>query len=122
MSLETSDREAQKVAVAPRVRLQDIEAAIAEKTEFTAGQATEALGISTTTALGVLSICILVLKNGFTVVGTSAPASLANFDPELGRKLAYEHAVRQLWPLMGFLLRDRLAQQEQTEHAGQRPV
>ena len=28
---------------------------------------------------------------------------------ELGRKLAYEDCIRQLWPLMGFSLRDRLA-------------
>lgn len=27
----------------------------------------------------------------------------------LGRKLAYEDAVRQLWPLMGYALREKLA-------------
>jgi hypothetical protein len=51
----------------------------------------------------------LVLKNGFTVIGKSAPASAANFNAELGKKLAYEDAIRQVWPLMGFSLRDRLA-------------
>lgn len=109
MSMEEADAAARKVAVAPRVTQQDLENAIAERIEFTAGQAATALGISSTSALGVMSLCILVLKNGFTVVGTSAPASLANFDPELGRKFAYDHALRQMWPLMGFCLRDRLA-------------
>lgn len=60
-------------------------------------------------SLRLLSICLLVMRNGFTIVGKSAPASAANFDPELGRKFAYEDAVRQLWPLMGYALRDRLA-------------
>jgi len=62
-----------------------------------------------------LSICILMMKNGFIVIGKSAPASAANYDAELGRKFAYEDAIRQLWPLMGFALRDRL--QRQTEGA-----
>jgi hypothetical protein len=112
MSMKEDDKSAAAVAVAPRVSLADIEAAIRERCEFTAGQACQALGISATNALGVMSICILVMKNGYTVVGTSAPASLANFDPGLGKKFAYDSAVRQLWPLMGFCLRDRLAAEE----------
>jgi hypothetical protein len=56
-----------------------------------------------------LSICLLVMKNGFVVIGKSAPASPENFNRELGKKFAYEDAVRQLWPLMGFALRDRLS-------------
>jgi hypothetical protein len=42
------------------------------------------------------------------VVGTSAPASPENYDPEKGRTFARDNAVRQLWPLMGFSLRDSL--------------
>jgi hypothetical protein len=53
------------------------------------------------------------MRNGFTVIGKSAPASAANFNAELGKKLAYEDAIRQLWPLMGFSLRDRLHRGEQ---------
>ncbi len=61
-------------------------------------------------SLDVLTICLLVTRNGFTLIGKSAPASPDNFDAELGRKPAYEDAVRQLWPLMGYALRERLAQ------------
>ena len=50
----------------------------------------------------------MVLLHAFTVIGKSAPASPENFNAELGRKFAYEDAVRQLWPLLGFSLRDRL--------------
>lgn len=110
-SLKVSDAAAAAVAVAPRVTLADIEGAIAERHDVTADQAVnpDSYLLRKHPQLGLLSICILVMKNGYTIVGTSAPASPENFDRELGRKLAYEHAVRQIWPLMGFALRDRLA-------------
>lgn len=110
-SLAVTDAAAAQVQVAPRVALSDIEAAIAAKYEFTAGNAVSALNMPTVDELAILSICVLVMKNGFTVLGKSAPASAANFNADLGRKFAYEDAIRQLWPLMGFALRDRLASQ-----------
>lgn len=108
MSLEETEKECAAVAVAPRVSLADIEAAIGARYDFTAEQAVGALGFPVVPPLQLLSICILSLNNGFTVIGKSAPASPANFNAELGKKLAYEDAIRQLWPLMGFALRDRL--------------
>lgn len=92
---------------APRVSLADIEANIAAQYDFTADKAVGS-GVPLMPSLPLLSICILVLKNGFTIIGKSAPASRSNFDPELGRKLAYEDAVRQAWPLMGYELKQRL--------------
>lgn len=59
--------------------------------------------------LDLLTICVLVLRNGFTVVGTSACASPENFDAEVGRKLAKAKAFDQVWQLMGYELRSRLA-------------
>jgi hypothetical protein len=114
-SLAVTDRESAAVATAPRVALADIEAAIAARFDFRGGDATFGIPIEQTIVaeqLGILSICILVMKNGFTVIGKSAPASPENFNRDLGRKFAYEDAVRQLWPLMGFALRDRLARGE----------
>lgn len=111
-SLEVSDGQAAAVAVAPRVTLDDIKAAIASEYRFTAEQAVGALGYPVAPPLQLLSICILVLKNGFTVIGKSAPASPENFNAELGQKFAYEDAIRQIWPLMGFALRDRLWREE----------
>jgi len=109
-SLQESDREAEAVAVAPRVKLADIEAAIDQRYTFSGA---EAAGFQPRAVpqLDILTICILVMKNGFTVIGKSAPASPENFNAELGRKLAYEDCIRQLWPLMGFALRDKLAAQ-----------
>jgi hypothetical protein len=49
------------------------------------------------------------LKNGFHVVGESAAASPANFDMELGRKIARDNARNKIWALEGYLLRSKLA-------------
>jgi Phage protein (N4 Gp49/phage Sf6 gene 66) family len=107
MSLRETETECAANAVAPRVSLNDIEAAIGAVYHLTADKA---IGDAPQLPeLGLLSICLVVMRNGFTVVGKSAPASAANFNADLGRKLAYEDAIRQLWPLMGFELRERLA-------------
>jgi hypothetical protein len=58
-----------------------------------------------------LTICLLTMRNGFTVIGKAAPADKENFDPELGRQFAYEDAIHQLWPLEGYLLREDLIRQ-----------
>lgn len=107
MSLESTEKECAANAVAPRVALSDIEAGIDAVYHTTADKA---VGDSPQVpSLKLLSICIIVMRNGFTVIGKSAPAAADNFNADLGRKLAYEDAVRQLWPLMGFALRERLA-------------
>lgn len=54
------------------------------------------------------TICALILKNGYVVVGKSAAVSMANFDEELGRKIAREDAREQIWALEGYLLKSKL--------------
>lgn len=56
---------------------------------------------------GVLTVAILRLDNGWWLVGRSAPVDPDNFDAEHGQHLAYEDALRQLWPLMAFAHLDR---------------
>jgi len=56
-----------------------------------------------------MTIAVVVMKNGYVVLGKSAPADPDNFNQELGEKFAREDAIRQIWPLMGFALRDKLA-------------
>ena len=58
---------------------------------------------------GQLTIAIITMSNGFMVHGVSAPASPENFDPEVGKRYAFENAFRQLWQLEGYLLREKLA-------------
>ncbi len=59
-------------------------------------------------SLRLLTFCVLVLRNGFTVTGESACASPENFDAELGRKIARANAVAKIWPLLGFSLKQKL--------------
>lgn len=61
--------------------------------------------------LDLLTFCVLVLRNGFTVTGESACAIPENFDAEIGRKIARENAVNKIWPLLGYELRSKLANQ-----------
>lgn len=63
-------------------------------------------------SLSSLTICLVVMKNGYMVIGKTAPADPLNYDAEIGRKFSREDAIRQLWPLMGYALRDRLANRE----------
>jgi hypothetical protein len=112
MSPEESDRAAAAVAVAPRVTLDDIKANIVAYRTFTADNAHGDYVVFDTPvpdSLHLLTICVMVLRNGYTVVGTSACASPENFNAALGAKLAYEDALKQVWPLMGYALRDKLA-------------
>lgn len=64
---------------------------------------------SPATNLGLLTFCVLVLRNGFTVTGESACASPENFDPQIGRDIAFRNAREKIWPLEGYLLKQRLA-------------
>lgn len=60
-------------------------------------------------ALGLLTFCVLVLRNGHRIVGVNeGPVSAENFDAELARKLARQKAIDQIWPLMGYELRSKL--------------
>lgn len=59
-----------------------------------------------------LTICALTLVNGFIVTGESAAASAANFDPEIGQKIARDNARGKIWALEGYLLRDQLAAED----------
>lgn len=112
--LQATEAQSAAVAKSPdtRVKLADIEAAIAAENYFTVGAALDALGQPKSDAHDVMTICIITMRNGFMVIGKTAPADPANFDAKLGRDFAREDAVRQLWPLMGFSLRDRLASLE----------
>lgn len=55
-----------------------------------------------------LTVCTLTLRNGFPVTGESAAASVANFDQDIGRKIARENARQEIWALEGYLLKEKL--------------
>lgn len=55
-----------------------------------------------------LTVCAITLKNGTHVVGESACISPANFDAEIGRKIAHQNAREKIWALEGYLLKQKL--------------
>lgn len=112
----------------PRITPADIEANIASEHYFTAAEGAMQAGVTQglidaaiqgdgvihtqelPEALNLLTFCVLVLKNGHRIVGVNeGPVSAENFDPELGRKMAREKAIDQIWPLLGYELRSRLS-------------
>lgn len=60
-----------------------------------------------------LTICVLVLRNGFSVTGESACADPANFDAQIGKKIARAAAVEKIWMVEGYLLRQRLHEEKE---------
>ena len=61
---------------------------------------------------GRTTLCMLTLENGYTIKGLSACVDAAEFNLDLGRKYALEDAIRQIWPLEGYLLAESLFQKE----------
>lgn len=59
-------------------------------------------------SMNLLTFCVLVLRNGFTVHGVSACASPENYNKEIGERIARENAEREIWPLLGYALREKL--------------
>lgn len=88
-----------KELLAPRLMTADIDAAI-DSEQYHVFEGT------------TLTVCCLVLSNGFTVTGESAAASPKNFDEEIGRKIARSHAREKIWVLEGYLLKQRLSETE----------
>lgn len=89
-----------KGLTAPRVTPADIEANIVG-TEI----------VKHVSASGqVLRWAVLTTRNGFAVTGRpSASVSPENDDQDIGERVAIENAKNELWPLMGYALRERLA-------------
>lgn len=113
-----------KGLTAPRINPADLQANIESEHYFTAhdgvlgayrnGGDVHPVGgtpsVRTGSSLDLLTFCVLVLRNGFTVTGESACASPENFDAETGRKIARANAEQKIWPLMGYELKERLFQ------------
>ncbi|MEE1869073.1 Gp49 family protein [Pseudomonas auratipiscis] len=106
-----------KGKIAARITPADVQANIVGEYYFTASEGVQATlhkqdELTRLTGahgeLALLTFCVLVLKNGFTVTGESACASPENFDEGIGRKIARQNAEQKIWPLMGYELKQRL--------------
>lgn len=112
-----------KGKTAPRITPTDLQANIVSESYFTAADGVAGASMGKPGAsllpeyvtapgqpLSLLTFCVLVLRNGFTVTGESACASSENFDAEIGQKIARANAEQKIWPLMGYELKQRLYQ------------
>lgn len=130
MSIQQIDR-TDYPSIGPRITPEAIETNIASEYYFTAyegvigerfvhhkDEGPEEIG-TVPQALGLLTICVLVLQNGFTVTGESACADPRNFDPEIGKRVARQNAINKIWPLMGYELRSRLHSMQASTDIGE---
>jgi hypothetical protein len=110
-----------------RIKPEDIEAHVASEYYFTAAQGV--VGVHAEVAAGdaeageqrpvqmleinpqlrLVTFCVLVLRNGYTLVGSSACADEVGFDAEIGKQIARDDAIRKAWPIFGFLLVNQMA-------------
>lgn len=99
MSLELEQKILSKGLTAPRVTPADIEANIVDteivKHVSKSGQ--------------VLRWAVLTTRNGYAVAGKpSCSVSSANDNAEIGDKVAIANSKEELWPLMGYALKETL--------------
>ena len=57
------------------------------------------------------TVCAMIFQNNYVITGTSAAASMDNFDQEVGRNIAYENARQRIWPLLGYVLNQKFYKQ-----------
>lgn len=88
------------------IKPEDIEGYIAEEHYINLG---EALNTPPDHPTRVMTQCVILLKNGFTVTGESGCADPRKFDVEIGQRIARANALNKVWPLMGYVLRSQLA-------------
>ncbi|MBY0237660.1 MAG: hypothetical protein K2W93_21955 [Burkholderiaceae bacterium] len=112
-----------KGLTAPRITPDEVEASIASESYFTAADGIRGASVGKPGASLLpeyvtfegsphshITICVLVMRNGTKIVGVNeGPVSSANFNADMGRKMAREKATDQIWPLLGYELRSKLA-------------
>lgn len=105
----------QEAKGAERVTLQDVTKNI--KATFV-GRASELYGVSDIKnhPLQNMTIAVIVLQNNFLVTGESACADLSMYSKEVGEKIAIDNAVKKVWALMGYALKEKLYQVNETSY------
>lgn len=58
--------------------------------------------------LKLVTICIIILENGFKVEGTSTCVDPKIYNKANGQEEAYKNAVEKIWELEGYALKQKL--------------
>jgi hypothetical protein len=119
--LAITEDELEERAEGRRVTLRDVENSILFEYYFQAADGVRFVTRSTTKMTGwtanleLLTFCVLVLRNGFIVVGQSACADSANYKKDIGDRLAKKDAIGKIWPLLGYELKTDISRREVLE-------
>lgn len=74
-------------------------------TQITASMVSDFIVDRTNQKLGrKTTVVVLILRNGFEIVGESSCVEVDNYDHDLGVRLATERAREKVWMVLGFLL------------------
>ena len=84
---------------------QDLENNIDCELYFTAANAARGMNLPVHPAHELITFCVLVLRNGYTVYGVSICRDISKFDAEISKKLSREDADNQVFALMDYALR-----------------
>ncbi len=104
------------------VTKESIEAKIKSVIYLNVGDGVEATDGGTTNQdvldnLKLVTLCIIILENGFKVEGVSACVDPANYNEDIGRSCAYENAFNKIWEVEGYLLRQAMWEKDETAKA-----
>lgn len=94
----------------PKLTLDEAKAVVAAKTAPRVTEESIKAKIKNVAYIKVVNagtLCVITMENGWMSTGFSAPASIENYDEEVGKRYAYENAFKPLWQLEGYLLREQ---------------
>lgn len=115
MSDQTLEQAIQQKGLAgARVNLEHIENLISQEYYIRASDALKGTPGELTPGCQRMTLCFLVLKNGFVVVGEGVCADPKNYVAEFGHRAARAHAIQKIWELEGYLLRQKIFEQQGT--------
>lgn len=63
--------------------------------------------------LNLVTICIIILENGFKVEGTSACVDPKIYNEAIGQQEAYKAAFDKIWEKEGYLLKQKMFEENQ---------
>ena len=63
--------------------------------------------------LNLVTICIIIMQNGFKVEGTSACVDPKIYNEAIGQEEAYKNAFEKIWEKEGYLLKQKLFEESQ---------
>ena len=102
---------------APRITPDDVDNSISSIHIFSGLEAAKANRVIRSEpvdaeSLKLLTMCVIVLKNGFTVTGKSSCVSPENYDRSKGEEIALNNAKDQIYSYLGFELKTKLSNKE----------